>query len=193
MLRTKRFIAISAAVVAVGFSVSAAIAFKTHPLVNSSHAAWAQVFETADELVDHSDLIVLAQAIQSSPSRVAYSENGEDDLPFEAVEFKVLDGVKGIGSNTTILVERAGGFRADGSKVDIDADGGDFRNGRTYLLFLEWQPDTGMLYQINDQGRYEVKGRDLIAVEDDEVTTEIHGKRIEEVIDLVRGYMVNTR
>ncbi len=192
-MSTKRSTTITLAIAALAFTVSAAITFKMQPAPRTSCAAWAEVFTSTDEMVDHSDVIVLAQAIQSSPSRIAYSDNGSNELPFEAVELKVLDGIKGIESGSTVLVERAGGLRSDGSVANIDIDGGAFKNGRTYLLFLTWQPDTGMLCQINDQGRYEVKGRDLIAVEDDEVTSEIHGKRIDQVIDLVRGYMVNTR
>lgn len=88
---------------------------------------------------------MLGRAIDKQPGRIAYSANGEDALPFEVVAFQVLNGLKGKNGDGVVYVERAGGVDPEGNPVHLNADGGDFELGNTYLLFLKRQEDGGAL------------------------------------------------
>jgi hypothetical protein len=114
------------------------------------------------------DAIVLAEAISVVPSRVARSENSEDELPFELVTFRVSNLIKGAKSEELVYVERAGGLDSNGQAINLDLDGGNFEIGKSYLLFLKQQEEGPYFYQVNDQGRYDVVGDKLKAVGNDE-------------------------
>lgn len=189
MLTRAKFFGITAAIAVVGFSISSVIGFHAHERAKRSDAAWLEVFGSVREMVDKSDVIVVARAGQSTPSRTAYSDTGEDDLPFEAIEFSVHQGLKGIlNVGSKLVVERAGGMHLDGTPAEIDADGGAFEEGKLYLLFLKWQPGGPFLYQINHQARYEIVGRDVIAAEpDDDVAVNFHGKTLGDVVAMIKG------
>ena len=130
---------------------------------------------------------MLGQAIDRQPGRIAYSSNGEDALPFEVVSFRVVDKIKGKKSDGIVYVERAGGVDPEGNQVYLDADGGDFEVGNSYLLFLKQQEDGPYYYQVNDQGRYQVEGGRLKGVDtDDEVSVVLHGRALEEGLRMVK-------
>lgn len=65
------------------------------PSRSKSAAVWKEVYKNPDEMVKSVDTIVLAQAIDRQPGRIAYSSNGEDVLPFEIVAFRVVNDIKG--------------------------------------------------------------------------------------------------
>ena len=177
-----------------GLSVSAMFGLKQHqdekaqmPSRGKTTAVWKEVYRHPDEMVKSVDLIVLGQAIDRQPGRVAYSANGEDVLPFEIVAFRVLNNVKGKNGDGIIYVERAGGVDNEGNQVYLDADGGDFEVGNSYLLFLKRQEDGPYYYQLNHQGRYQVEGGRLKGVDkDDEVSSMLHNRPVEEGMRIVR-------
>jgi hypothetical protein len=159
-----------------GLSISAAVNWQSHLAAeqarnnesscqtakSSSAAVWKEVYKTPDQLIAGVDKIVLAEAVGVTPSRVAFSENSEDELPFELVAFRVSNPVKAAKDDETVYVERA---------VGIDVDGGDFETGKSYLLFLKQQEQGPYFYQVNDQGRYNVVGEELKAIGGDETDT----------------------
>ena len=108
-----------------GLSVSAAIGLRhperSHPTEHFSAAAWKEKYRTTDELIRRVDGIVLAQAVAATPGRVAYSANGEDALPFEVVEFRVVDGIKNFKTGDQVFVERAGGTDSEGNRRILEA------------------------------------------------------------------------
>jgi len=186
-----------------GLSISAAINWQSHQAVEqarngeescqttkgNSAAVWKEVYKTPDQLIAGVDTIVLAEAVSVTPSRVAFSENSEDELPFELVAFRVSNSVKGTKDDETIYVERAGGTDSEGRSVEIDFDGGDFEIGKSYLLFLKQQEEGPYFYQVNDQGRYNVVGEELKAVggdETDSVKDFFKNKNVREAIRAVK-------
>lgn len=172
-----------------GLSAAAAVGWRSHaeqPERLLTSAAWKEKYKSAKEMVKSVDAVVLAQAVGTSPGRVAFSSDGQDSLPFEVVEFMVVDGVKGFRAGDQVLVERAGGTDAEGNAVYLDIDGGEFEVGNTYLLFLKRQEDGPYYYQVNDQGRFQVEGGRLRAVTDDEVTAELRGRPASEAVKAVK-------
>ncbi len=165
----------------VGLSVSAMIGWQNHETVEqarseescntnkpNSAAVWKEVYSSPDQMIVGVDAIVLAEAISVVPSRVARSENSEDELPFELVTFRVSNLIKGAKSEELVYVERAGGLDSNGQAINLDLDGGNFEIGKSYLLFLKQQEEGPYFYQVNDQGRYDVVGDKLKAVGNDE-------------------------
>ena len=194
-MKRKNFLILTVLVALCGLSVSAMFGLKRHqddkaqqPLRSKSHAVWKEVYKNVDDMVKSADMIVLAQALDKQPGRIAYSSNGEDALPFEVVSFRVIDNIKGKKGDAIINVERAGGVDPEGNQVYLDADGGDFEVGNSYLLFLKRQEDGGpYYYQVNDQGRYQVEGGRLKGVDkDDEVTVMLDSRPVEEGLRMVK-------
>ncbi len=180
-MKIKHFLLGTIIAAIVGVSVSAMISWQSHQTVEqvrseeacdrnkpNSAAVWKEVYSTPDQLIAGVDLIMLAEAVSVTPSRIAFSENSEDELPFELVAFRVSNPVKGAKSEELVYVERAGGFDAKGQPITIDIDGGNFEIGKSYLLFLKQQEEGPYFYQVNDQGRYDVVGDELKAVGNDE-------------------------
>ena len=194
-MKRKNVLTVTILVALCGLSVSAMFGLKRHqgdeaqtPSRGKSTAVWKEVYKNVDEMVKSADKVVLAQAIDRQPGRIAYSSNGEDALPFEVVSFRVIDNVKGKKGDTIIYVELAGGVDPEGTQVYLDADGGDFEVGNSYLLFLKQQEDGGpYYYQVNDQGRYQVEGGRLKGLDkDDEVSVMFHERSVEEGLRMVR-------
>ena len=157
------------------------------PSRGKSTAFWKEVYKNPEQLVRGVDLIVLGQAIDKQPGRIAYSANGDDALPFEVVAFRVLNSIKGKNGDGVIYVERAGGVDPEGNQVILSADGGDFELGNSYLLFLKRQEDGPYYYQVNDQGRYQVEGGRLKGVDkDDEVSSNFHDRSLEEGLRIIK-------
>jgi hypothetical protein len=190
MISTKRFTLVSVALAAVGFSSAAWITWELRDPGVRSSAAWA--FEASDlgELTLSADAVVLARATETVPSRVAFSDLGDDALPYEATSFLVEQSIRGPAAGETIWVERAGGLDpVELVDVVIDADGGTFEVGSTYLLFLKEQEPGGYYYQINGQSRF-VLHRDRLlsfaASEDDPVIESLHGQRLSSALEMLR-------
>ncbi|MFN2453158.1 MAG: hypothetical protein ABR577_02955 [Pyrinomonadaceae bacterium] len=188
MLTRNKFLTLTLVVALCGLSASALLGWTRHNSERRfSSAAWKEKYKSADELVNRVDAIVLAKAVGAQPGRIAYSENGEDALPFEVVRFEVVNGLKGARAGEQVSVERAGGTDSSGQAVNVDIDGGDFEIGNTYLLFLKHQEDGPYYYQVNDQGRYQVAGRRLLAVDPgEEVSAIFHGKLVQEGLEIVK-------
>lgn len=150
--------------------------------------AWAEQFETPAGLARSVDVIALVRPVAVRPGRVATSINGEDALPFHLVEMEVLEGLKGAAPGESFVVERVGGVDPSGHHVFLDADGGDFVLGESYLVFLKRQPDGAYYYQVNDQGRYRLTPGGLEAVDHhDVVAARLHGRSLAEATLLVRS------
>lgn len=182
MKSRKSFWFATLAVVAVGLMVGVTVADRIiHKPVESAHASWAEIYKSPRGLARSVDVIALAQALDVSPSRVAVSDKGEGPLPFQLIDFEVIHGIKGATPGDRLTVERAGGVSPQGHKVTVTADGGEFVPGEAYLLFLKQQPDGAYFYQVNDQGRFHLRGNHFIAVSpDDPVATRLHGVTLEQ-------------
>lgn len=179
----------TAVVVALGLATGVTVADRMiHKPVQFTEAAWKEVFRTPAALARSTDVVVLAQALEVAPGREALSDRGEGPLPFQLVDFEVVEGLRGAAVGDRITVERAGGVDSHGRKVSMTADGGEFEPGQVYLLFLERQGDTGFYYQINHQGRYLLKGDHfLAAAPDDPVATQLHGVSLAEGLQRVHA------
>jgi hypothetical protein len=150
--------------------------------VDSSQAAWKEVFDSPSRLTRGVDAVVLAKAVSVEPGRIAYSSNREDSVPFEVVQFEVIRGLKGANLGERVSVERAAG--------NITIDGGAYEMGATYLLFLKQQEEGPYFYQVNHQGRYLVdQGRLYAAAPEDSVASFFEGRPVAEGLGLVRGYL----
>ena len=173
-----------------GLSVSAVVGWKRHEQPAGRQltaAAWKEKFRDLDGMAKGVDAIVLARAAATAPGRVAYSADGEDALPFQVVSFEVIRGIKGAKRGEQVQVERAGGAAPDGTVTYFDLDGGDFEAGNTYLLFLKRQEEGPYYYQVNDQGRFQVEGGRLRAVDPgEEVSSRLHARPVEEGIAILR-------
>jgi hypothetical protein len=180
-MKIKHFLLGTILAAVVGLSVSAMIGWQNHETVEqarseescntnkqNSAAVWKEVYSSPDQMIVGVDAIVLAEAVSVVPSRVARSENSEDELPFELVTFRVSNLIKGAKSEELVYVERAGGLDSNGQAINLDLDGGNFEIGKYYLLFLKQQEEGPYFYQVNDQGRYDVVGDKLKAVGNDE-------------------------
>ncbi len=189
MISTKRFQLVSVALAAVGFSGAAWIAWERHDPGASSRAAWAFEADDVDVLTRFADAVVLAKATDTVPSRVAFSDLGDDSLPYEATSFVVERSIRGPAVGETIWVERAGGLDpVELVDVVIDADGGAFEIGSSYLLFLKEQEPGGFYYQVNDQSRYVLHGDRVLSfagTEHDPVVETLHGQRLTSVLEIV--------
>ena len=138
MISTKRFTLVSVALAAVGFSGAAWITWEHGDPGARSRAAWAFRADSLGVLTRFADAVVLARATETIPSRVAFSDLGDDALPYEATSFVVEHSIRGPAVGSTLWVERAGGLDpVELVDVVIDADGGAFEIGATYLLFLK--------------------------------------------------------
>ena len=178
-------VAVLVAGAAVGFVVAQDVVHGPRQL---SNAAWERVFDSPRGLARGVDAVVLARAVDVRPGRIAYSDNGEDALPFQLVEFEVQRAVKGAREGQRVVVERAGGMDPAGYSVYLDADGGDFEVGRDYMLFLKRQPEGDVFYQVSHQARYEVKAGRLAGVDPaDTVVARFHGRTLDEGFALARA------
>jgi hypothetical protein len=191
MLRGKKGLAVIVTLVAAlgGFSASALVGAKLQAphQHHRASATWKEVYPSIAELVDRVDAIVVAMAVATSPGRLAYSDDGQDSLPFEEVEFSVVQGLKGLATGERFILERVGGIDAQGDSIQVDMDGGPFQRGDTYLLFLKRQEEGPYYLQVNDQGRFHVvRGRMRAVNPQDAVAAAFHGRSVEEGITLMR-------
>jgi hypothetical protein len=196
MITPKRFTLVSVALAAVGFSSAAYVTWQVRDPGVRSRAAWAFEAEGLGELVRHADAVVLARATETIPTRIAMSDLGDDALPYEATSFVVERSLYGPAVGETLWVERAGGLDPiELVEVVIDADGGAFEAGSTYLLFLKQQTPDGFYYQINDQSRYVVHGDRVLSfagTEEDPVVEGLHGQRLANVLRIIESHVKTT-
>jgi hypothetical protein len=185
----KTFWILTPAVAVLGLASGAVIADRViHEPHVKTQAAWVEIYRSPSQMSRRVDVVVVAKAVGVEPGRVAYSDNGEDALPYQVFEFEPVNSVKGLRGDRNLFVERAGGDSPDGSNVYLDADGGPFEIGQTYLLFLKRQPDGPYFYQVNNQGRYRVANDRLQAVEKgDAVTDTLDGRTLREGLGMVRA------
>lgn len=193
-MKIRNFLLVTLLALAGGLTISGAIAWQNHSDAEQiasaetcepgrrSAAVWKEVYKTPDQLIANVDTIVVAEALSTAPSRVAYSENSKDEIPFELVTFRVTNAVKGAEEGELIYVERAGGITSDGQQVQLDIDGGDFKDNASYFLFLKRQENGPYFYQVNDQGRYNIANGKLESVVEDNDPVKIFfdGKMVEE-------------
>ena len=153
---------------------------------SKSFAVWKDVYGTPRQLVRGVDAIAVATAVDVRPGRTATSDNGEDVLHFELVDLDVIRGVKGVETTERITVERTAA--SEGGHL-IDADGGAFEMGQSYLIFLQQQADGPYFYQVNDQGRYRItaNGRLDPAAPGGKVAVHFQDRTLEEGLELVRA------
>jgi hypothetical protein len=117
-------------------------------------AVWAYRAKDLATMTRDVEAIVLAKLEAIDQGRVVLSTRGEAPTAFEQDTFVVTRGVKGLVAGELFTVERVATRQADGGI--FNADGGSYAQGETYLLFLNRQPETGMYYLVNDEGRYVV-------------------------------------
>jgi hypothetical protein len=130
-----------------------------------TRAAWKDIYETPDALIDGVDAIVVARHERSALGRTVESDNETEALPFVLQTFTVERVLKGaLSDGVEIDIEQTGEFVADGRVTGIDSDGGDYVPGDRYLLFLMAQPGTGVYYVVSYQGRYNVVSGNLFGV-----------------------------
>lgn len=190
MLTKRTFVTLTLGIAVLALVGSAYLGWHAPVPPRRFHAAWKQTFAAPAELARGVDVIAVATAISTRAGRTAYSDNGEDSLPFEEVTFEIHRGLKGARSGDTFVVERAGGLDLERQAVVLDADGGPFELGATYLLFLNRQEEGPFLYLVNDQGRFHVEEDRLVAVdEEDSVAGFFHGRGLGESVALIAGYL----
>ena len=191
MISRKTFWTVAVALALAGLVAGAWIGLAVKAVDDEPHlaAVWAETFETPRQMRQAVDVVVVARPVAVHAGRVAVSENGEDELPFELVELEALRPVKGVAARgETLFLERAR-FERDGTSTAVlGGDGGPFEIGERYLLFLKRQPDSGYYYQVNPQGRFHLsRGRLETAVPEDPVAAALAGKTLAEALTLLNA------
>jgi len=152
----KRFAILALALVpGVATALTAGHLIAPKPQTIQARVQWAEVYRTPDGLVAGADLIVVARHVTAQPGRLAGT------IPFTYNGFEIERLIKGAHAGNDLIVEQTGGRMPDGAMLSID-DGGAFRPGQRYLLFLEAQGRNGVYYQINHQARYEIGSDGLL-------------------------------
>lgn len=189
MISTKRFTLVSITLAALGFSGAAWATWEFRDPGVRTRAAWAFEADDLGVLTRFADAVVLARATETIPSRVAFSDLGDDSLPYEATSFVIERSIRGPAAGETVWVERAGGLDpVDLVEVVIDVDGGSFQIGESYLLFLKEQTPGGFYYQINDQARFVLHGDRVLSfagTEHDPVIEALHGQRLVSALEMI--------
>jgi hypothetical protein len=146
-------------------------------------AQWKNIYKTAGGLVAGADLVVEAEHIMAMPGRVV--GEGEDATPFTDNTFAVSRILKGVHEGNELIIEQTGGLMGNGQVLNIN-DGGPYRSGAGYLLFLKSTGD-GKYYLINHQARYEIKDGMLEGVDPtDPVVASMHMRTLDAGRTLVR-------
>lgn len=186
MRSLKRFWSLALVLAVTGFAVGS---LAGHELTRESgKAVWKEIYASPAEMVRRADAVVLARMIDVRPGRIVWTANRKDALPFQVVEFEVLEGVKGASGAERIFVERVGGTAPDGRTVDSSYDGGAFEHGATYLLVLKKQETGPYFYQVSLQGRYLVDGGRLWAADpDDRVARLFEATAVTQGMDRLRA------
>lgn len=174
--------AVLAAGVAVAL-ISGHFALEKHPQTLHGVAQWKDVYRTTSGLVAGADLIVEAEHLAAEAGRMV--GEGGDATPFTNNTFAVVEILKGEHNGTEFVVEQTGGILPGGEVFDIN-DGGPYKQGQRYLLFLKDRGD-GIYYAINHQARYEIVDGILQGVDPtDRVVAQVHGWPLDVVRDPIR-------
>lgn len=184
-MNKKRFAIAAVVVVAAAVVTGMLLAPLTHDH-DSFHMAWKDTFETPRAMIRNVDAIVVARMIGTSPGRVAFSTSPEDAVPFELNHFQVERSfVDGISSGAALTVERIGGA-VDDERIVLDADGGAYIPGESYVLFLNRQEESDFFYLVNDEGRYGVTPDErLVTDRDGAVAMALNGETLGGLASLV--------
>lgn len=187
MKALKLFCVVSAFAVAslIGFLGS----FHFLPHTGQAKAHWAQNFKGLDEAVRGVDLIVLAKVEKVSKGRTALSDAGtKGSIEYNAIDFQVERILKGKYKRLTLTLEQtAGVWTARNRKMSID-DGGSYKEGERYILFLNKQPKKNIYYLVNSQGRFNFKGDKLCAtLPGDPVACCLHGASETDALKVILG------
>ena len=94
--------------------------------------------------------------MKAEPGRVVEAASGQASLAFELNHFVIDQAFKGAPKGGTLVVERASTLQNGKRVAFAEDDGGQFRAGERYLLFLRKESDTDAYYQVNDEARYGV-------------------------------------
>lgn len=177
----KRFAILTLALV-LGVASALTAGYFVHPKPQTVQAEvqWAEVYRTPDGLVAGADLIVVARHVTAQPGRVVGT------IPFTYNGFEIERLIKGRHAGNDLVVEQTGGQLPDGAMLSIE-DGGAFRPGQSYLLFLKAQARNGVYYQINHQARYEIGSDGLLRGVDpnDRVIAAFNGQEAHGAIEQV--------
>lgn len=162
-MKRTTFAVATLAVVAIAVASSLAMVQVFHDENHGTrfHTSWKDVYAEPSMMIRDVDGLVAARHIGTSPGRVAFSDNPEDAVPFELNHFIVERGFKGFSAGDTFTVERVGGA-LHGETIVLDADGGAYVPGETYVLFVKRQPESDYFYLVNDEGRYSVDARERL-------------------------------
>jgi hypothetical protein len=192
MRSNKIFWAVSCALACAGFS--GGFLFSHEPVTTADRAVWKEVYSSPAEMLRRADLVVLARVAGTRPGRVVTSATGEDVLPFQIVDLRVVEGIKGAAAGARLSLERAGGTRPDGVPVFLSYDGGPFEKGATYLLFLQKQDGGPHYFQVNVQGRFLVAhGRLWAADPEDRVAVKLEAAPAGPTLDALRSLATRQR
>ena len=178
------------AVVAIAVASSVAMVELSHEGShgNRFHTSWKDVYTAPEPMIEDVHGVVVARHIGTSPGRVAFSSDPGDALPFELNHFVVERGLKGFKAGDSLTVERVGGDR-NGERVILDADGGPYVPGQTYVLFVKAQEESEFFYLVNDEGRYSIDATErLVPVRDGgRVSSQLAGMTVSAFAAEVRG------
>lgn len=153
-------------------------------LTHTMQAQWKDVYRTPGGLVAGADLIVIADHISAEPGRLV--GEGEDATPFTNNTFAVESILKGVHEDVTLVLEQTGGIAAGGRVFNIN-DGGPYKPGSRYLLFLK-STGEGSYYLISHQARYRIDEGDVLEGVDptDRVVAQLHRRTLDSGRDVIQ-------
>lgn len=135
-----------------------------HPPLGRDYALWRYRYRSAQEMLHSVHAVVVATVASVATGRAAHTPGGGPPLLFEEVTFRLeetlrLDpSVSGDLQDGFVTVERLRSSQGSpDAPLPFTADGGAFRTGVRYLLFLRKQTALPFRFiQVNDEGRYEI-------------------------------------
>jgi hypothetical protein len=159
-----------------------------------TRAYWADIYETAPQMVADVDAIVRVRHLDSLPGRTAGADGEGAPMQFVNNYFTVVQTFKGdLVAGGGLIVEQSAEMLDDGTLTGIDSDGGPYTSGREYLLFLKAQPEAGYYYVVSYQGRYNIVGKNLFGVHGhDPVVLSLANRTVGEAIDQVTAALASS-
>jgi hypothetical protein len=133
--------------------------------------------ETLQDLVDGSELIVVAQVSEVKPGRTV--ETQEEELQFNDVILEVEQMLKG-EANDSVTVEQ---LDAEGKPVSAEV-GDPYDEGQRYVLFL--QPGEGDRQVTLPQGRFLLEGGEVKPTQPGDVAQEVEGMKEAQFIQQIQ-------
>jgi hypothetical protein len=186
----KKLQSISASVLVIALGAAAAVVaaplFHSHgdPSVELS-PMWANPYQSLGEMTQDADAVVLAQVARTGPSRLLWTSNGNNPLPFTMIDLDVEEVVHGSAPDV-VLVEQTGGVVGDRT-IYVDGDQA-YSTGDRVLLFLKASDQPDVYYVSHPKGRFEVDSAGtLMAVTPDPVSLQLDGLTLGEAKGLIRA------